>query len=146
MTSRESDANPEIDWPALTEAARTAREGSYAPHSGYRVGAALLAADGRVFTGANVENGLLGLSICAERVAVAAAVNAGQRDFRALAVTTASSPPASPCGLCRQTLVEFVRDLPIVCVNEDGGRHETSLSELLPQAFRLDEARPGDPG
>jgi len=131
-----------IDWDRLTAAARRARQGAYAPHSGYRVGAAVLTADGRVHTGANVENGLLGLSICAERVAVAAAVNAGQREFRALAVATESDPPASPCGVCRQTLVEFTRDLPVVCVNEAGGRHETSLAELLPQAFRLEEARP----
>lgn len=132
-----------IDWDRLTEAAREARGGAYAPHSGYRVGAALLTAGGRVHTGANVENGLLGLSICAERVAVAVAVNAGDRDFRALAVATESDPPAAPCGLCRQTLVEFTRDLPVVCVNEASGRHETSLAELFPQAFRLEEALPG---
>lgn len=142
MTTTETS----IDWEPLTAAARQARQGAYAPHSGYRVGAALLTADGEIHTGANVENGLLGLSICAERVAVAAAVNAGSRDFRALAVATGSNPPATPCGLCRQTLVEFTRDLPVVCVNEAGGRHETSLAELFPHAFRLEEARPGGGG
>ena len=131
-----------IDWDRLTDAAHDARRRAYAPHSGYRVGAALLTAGGRIHTGANVENGLLGLSICAERVAVAVAVNAGDREFQALAVATASEPPAAPCGLCRQTLVEFTRDLPVVCVNEAGGRHHTSLSELFPQAFRLEEALP----
>lgn len=130
-----------VDWEGLVAAARRARQGAYAPHSGYRVGAALLTAEGEVHTGGNVENGLLGLSICAERVAVAAAVNAGQHDFRALAVVTESDPPAAPCGLCRQTLVEFTSDLPILCANEAGGRHATFLAELFPQAFRLDEAR-----
>ena len=92
--------------------------------------------------GANVENGLLTLSICAERAAVAAAVNAGRRDFLALAVVTGSRPPACPCGLCRQTLAEFCHDLPVLCVNDAGERTETSLGELLPHAFRLADARP----
>ena len=130
-----------MDWQPLVDAARRAREGAYAPHSGYRVGAALLAGDGSVHAAGNVENGLLALSVCAERLAVAAAVNAGRRDFRALAVVTESAPPASPSGLCRQTLAEFARDLPILCVNEDGERFETSLAELLPRAFRFEEAR-----
>ena len=95
---------PAMDWQPLVDAARRARESAYAPHSGYRVGAALLTADGGIFAASNVWNWLLALSICAERAAVTAAVNAGQRDFSALAVVTASQPPACPCGLCRQTL------------------------------------------
>jgi cytidine deaminase len=130
-----------MDWQPLVAAARQARERAYAPHSGYRVGAALLSADGSIHAAGNVENGLLALSVCAERLAVAAAVNAGRTDFRALAVVTDSRPPASPCGLCRQTLAEFVRDLPVLCVNDGGETSETSLGELLPRAFRLDEAR-----
>ena len=135
-----------MDWQPLVEAAQRARQRAYAPHSGYRVGAALLTADGDIFAASNVENGLLALSICAERAAVAAAVGAGQRDFRALAVVTESRPPACPCGLCRQTLVEFADDLPVLCVNEAGERIETSLAALLPRAFRLDEARRSDDG
>jgi len=138
-----------MDWQPLVEAAQRARQHAYARYSRYRVGAALLTADGDIFAASNVENWLLALSICAERAAVAAAVNAGQRDFRALAVVSASQPPACPCGLCRQTLVEFIKlgdDLPILCVNEAGERIETSLTALLPHAFRLDEARRRDDG
>lgn len=127
-----------IDWNALIRSARQARERAYAPYSGYRVGAALLGDDGRVYAAGNVENGIPALSICAERNAVARAVNAGVRTFYALAVVTASTPPASPCGLCRQTLAEFVEDLPILRANVHGERTETSLEELFPQPFVLE--------
>lgn len=130
------------DWDALVAAARAVRRLAYAPYSGYQVGAALLAADGSIHAAGNVENGIPALSTCAERLAVAAAVNAGHHDFAALAVVTASSPPARPCGLCRQTLAEFARDLPILCVNEDGEREETTLAELFPAPFRFTEAKP----
>lgn len=123
------------------DAARDARGRAYAPYSRYPVGAALATADGSIFAAANVENGIPALSACAERLAVAAAVNAGHTDFRALVVVTDSSPPARPCGLCRQTLAEFVDDLPILCVNEDGERQETTLAALFPSPFRLDAAR-----
>ncbi|HEX2254510.1 MAG TPA: cytidine deaminase [Thermoanaerobaculia bacterium] len=137
----ETASAPPVDWPALVAAARAARGRAYAPYSGYRVGAALLAGDGTVHTAGNVENGIPALSACAERLAVAAAVLAGAGDFRALAVVTDSSPPARPCGLCRQTLVEFARDLPILCVNEQDEQAETTLAELFPTPFRLTEAR-----
>ncbi|MEM7052267.1 MAG: cytidine deaminase [Acidobacteriota bacterium] len=130
-----------MDWTALRDAASEAREMAYAPYSGYRVGAALLTRSGEIFRGVNVENGLLTLGVCAERHAVGSAVSAGHRDFVALAVVTESSPPARPCGLCRQTLVEFVEDLPILCVGKDGEAVEERLAKLLPQAFRLDQAR-----
>jgi len=130
-----------IDWEALVAAARAARERAYAPYSDYPVGAALMAADGSIHAACNVENGIPALSTCAERLAVAAAVHAGHHDFAALAVVTESSPPARPCGLCRQTLSEFERDLPILCVNEDGVREETTLAELFPAAFRFAEAK-----
>jgi cytidine deaminase len=130
----------DVDWAALEAAARVARENAYAPYSRYRVGAALLGDDGQVYAAGNVENGIPALSICAERNAVARAVGSGVTRFRALAVVTASSPPASPCGLCRQTLVEFARDLPILTVNEDGERQRTTLAELFPLPFIFDEA------
>lgn len=136
-----------MDWKPLIAAAEAARQRAYAPYSRYRVGAALLTADGEVFAASNVENGLPALSTCAERNAVAAAVNAGRTDFRALVVVTESAPPACPCGLCRQTLVEFVpasRELPILCLNDAGERRETTLAELLPVPFRIDDARRGD--
>lgn len=124
-----------IDWEALVEAAVQAREHAYAPYSRYCVGAALLTGDGNVFRGANVENGLPALGVCAERTAVAAAIASGAREFRALAVVTDSSPPASPCGLCRQTLVEFTEDLPILLVNTRGERQQVRLQDLLPRPF-----------
>jgi len=125
--------------PGLERAAREARRLAYAPYSGYTVGAALRTADGRTFLGANVENGSYGVCVCAERVAVLSAVIAGVRDFSAIAIATSSTPPASPCGVCLQTLAEFAPDeLPIVLVN-DHARVETTLGALLPRAFR-----PGD--
>jgi len=126
-----------MDWEPLVAAARAARGRAYAPYSGYRVGAAVVAADGTVYASGNVENGIPALAVCAERLAVAAAVAAGRRELAALAVVTGSSPPARPCGLCRQTLAEFAADLPVLCVNEAGEREETTLGELFPAPFRL---------
>lgn len=134
---------PEQDWDELIAAARGARERAYAPWSGYRVGAALRAEDGSVWAAGNVELWIPALGTCAERNAVTAALAAGHRRFTALAVVTSSSPPACPCGACRQALLEFVpegAELAILCVNEEGERVETRLSELLPRAFRLPEA------
>jgi len=127
-----------MDWNALVDAASDARERAFAPYSRYRVGAALQTADGRVFTGANTELGIPALGVCAERAAVIQALTSGARDFVALAVVTESSPPAAPCGLCRQTLTEVVgNDLPILLANTAGERQETHLSELLPRPFRF---------
>jgi cytidine deaminase len=120
----------------LVRLALEARAHAYAPYSGFAVGAAVRTRDGRVFTGANVENASYGLSICAERSAVAAAVNAGARELAAVAVATSTSPPAAPCGMCRQTLAEFARDLPIALANDKGEVVHTTLGELLPRAFR----------
>jgi len=120
----------------LVRAALEARKASYSPYSLYAVGAALRTADGRVFTGCNVENASYGLSVCAERTAILTAVAAGAREIVAIAVATETSPPAAPCGLCRQMLAEFASDMPIVLVNERGERRETSLAQLLPMGFR----------
>jgi cytidine deaminase len=126
-----------IDWEPLIAAASAARAHSYSPYSKFAVGAALLMEDGSIWAAANVENCIPALSICAERNAVSAAVSAGLRRPQAVAVVTATDPPSSPCGLCRQTLAEFADDLPILLVHPDGAREEHRLSELLPQAFRL---------
>jgi cytidine deaminase len=125
----------------LIPAAEAARDNAYAPYSRYQVGAALVTADGRIFSGCNVENASFGLSLCAERNAVAAAVAAGAREFRALAVVTDSSPPAAPCGACRQVLSEF-GSFPVLLVNSAGERHATTVAELQPRPFRGD-ALPG---
>ena len=125
-----------MDPHALLEAAHGARRQAYAPFSGFAVGAAVLAADGRVFAGCNVENRSFGLSLCAERSAVAAAVSAGVREFRAVAVVTEAKPPAAPCGLCRETLAEFCGpDLAIHLGNPAGERRDTTLGALLPDPF-----------
>ena len=126
-----------MDWEPLIAAARAARANAYAPYSGFPVGAAVLMEDGSIHAAANVENCIPALSVCAERNAISAAASAGLRRPQAVAVVADMSPPARPCGLCRQTLVEFADDLPILVVNAQGDREETSLSELLPQRFTL---------
>ena len=119
----------------LIAAAHRARERAYAPYSRFKVGAALRTSRGRVYTGCNVENASYGAAVCAERNAVARAVAAGERKFRALAVVTSSSPPAAPCGLCRQVLVEFCDDLSILLCNPEGEVVRTSLKKLQPLPF-----------
>ncbi len=121
-------------------AATAARRRAHAPYSGFAVGAALLDSSGRVHLGCNVENASYGLSICAERNAVAAAVAAGASRFAALAVVTDARPPASPCGACRQVLAEF-GDMPVVLANPEGEQIRTSVSDLLPLAFTPDDLR-----
>ena len=118
----------------LVAAAEGARGNAYAPYSAFAVGAAVLDRDGHIHVGCNVENASYGLGVCAERNAVAAAVSAGCRDFTALAVVTRTSPPASPCGACRQVLIEF-GDFPVILANPAGERVITSVGELLPRAF-----------
>lgn len=126
----------------LVAAAQAARERAYAPYSSFFVGAAVQSVDGRIFVGANVENASYGLAICAERSAVIAAVMAGAKQLRAVAVSSALSPPAAPCGMCRQTLAEFASECEIVLSGPAAAADEpagevvrTSLSELLPRAF-----------
>src|SRR6478672_12256245 len=123
-----------IDVPSeLVQAAIDVREKAYARYSNFLVGAAILAADGRIYSGCNVENASYGLTICAERAAVFNAVAAGQRQFELLAIATAGG--ASPCGACRQVLAEFAPELPIllVDVNRPKAVVEVSLKDLLPQ-------------
>jgi cytidine deaminase len=122
----------------LVARALAARARAYAPYSGYQVGCALAAGD-EVHEGANVENSSYGLSLCAERSAAARAVFAGARRIDAVAVATASSPPAAPCGMCLQTLNEFADDpaaMRVILVNPAGERRELTLVELLPHGFR----------
>jgi cytidine deaminase len=122
----------------LVTAARAARERAYAPYSKYKVGAAILTRSGSVFTGANVENATYGATICAERSAIAQMVAAGEREPIACAVATGGARAGSPCGICRQVLREFARDMPIALVAEQKGRltrRDTTLAKLLPDAF-----------
>jgi cytidine deaminase len=120
---------------ALVSAARDARRRAYAPYSRFRVGAAVRAG-GRVFEGVNVENASYGLTLCAERVAVAAAAAAGARRIEAVAVASGTSPPTPPCGMCLQTLAEFAGpDLPVQLAGARGSLVETTLGALLPRGF-----------
>jgi cytidine deaminase len=124
----------------LISAARRAQARAYAPYSNFRVGAALEADDGAVFSGCNVENASYGLTICAERAAVFAAVSAGATRFRRAVVVSDVDPPAAPCGACRQVLAEFGLDLPIDGV---GSRATVRwrLADLLPAAFGPEQLR-----
>lgn len=127
----------------LIAAARKAREHAYAPYSGYTVGAAVRTASGKLFSGANVENASYGLTVCAERVAIQAAVSQGEHDITALAVITGDG--ASPCGACRQVLHEFSRDAKIFIGDAAGAHRETTLAALLPEAFDTKTKQDGNP-
>lgn len=116
----------------LLDQARAAKENAYTPYSHFRVGAALLAADGRVFTGCNIENAAFSPTCCAERVAIFKAISEGVREFSAIAVA-ADKAPCTPCGVCRQVLVEFCDpDLRVIL---EGATY--TLGELLPHSFAL---------
>jgi cytidine deaminase len=130
----------DIDVDALVEAARTVRANAHAPYSNYKVGAALLADDGRVFVGVNVENSAYPTSLCAEHNAVGSAVTAGARSFKACAVVTEPKPgarPGAPCGKCRQALSELGLDMLVVLASPDPTEEPelVMLRDLLPRAF-----------
>ena len=118
----------------LIEAARRAQQQAYAPYSRFRVGAAVEGEDGSVFAGCNVENASYGLVMCAERVAIGAAVAAGVRRFRRVVVVSDSEPPAAPCGACRQVIFEFAPDADVLAVGPRSS-HRWTMRELLPAAF-----------
>lgn len=117
----------------LIQAAIEARQQAYAPYSHYAVGAALLAENGRFYTGCNVENVSYGLTICAERTAVVKMVSEGVRQIEAIVVCTENA--GSPCGACRQVLAEFAGDVPVWLVDKHGNGRETTLFTLLPDHF-----------
>lgn len=121
-----------MDWDRLLNSAWEVRDHAYAPYSKFAVGAAVLSADGRVFQGCNVENLSFGLTNCAERVAIGAAVAAGCRDLMAVAVVADTATPISPCGACRQVMAEF--GVKAVMMANRQQRMEMSLQELLPRA------------
>lgn len=127
------------DWRSLRTASRTARKNAYARYSNYQVGAAVLTSDNTIVQGCNVENASYGLTICAERVAVCSAVAGGRQDIVAVCVSLTGVPV--PCGACRQFLHEFNPDMLVLLDDlthgEDGVPQLTTITELLPRAFRL---------
>lgn len=125
----------------LREAAFAAMENAYAPYSRFRVGAAILASSGEIVTGCNVENAAYGEALCAERVAVAAAVAQGFTSFEEIAIASESDEPSPPCGSCRQTMSEFAADLLIRSYARNGKQATWRLAELLPEAFDQNHLR-----
>ncbi len=117
----------------LVQLAQAARQNAYAPYSHYDVGAALLTASGRVFTGCNVENAVYPMAICAERTAIVKAVSEGRRDFAVIAIATRNG--GSPCGACRQVMREFAPHLRVLLADDAGHVRQFTLDQLLPDSF-----------
>ncbi len=132
-------------YDALIEQATAALQNAYAPYSGFRVGAALLCKSGKTYAASNIENASSGADICAERAALAKAIASGERDFEAIAVVGDTPEPIAPCGICRQSLMEFGRDILVIMANLEGDALTASVGELLPKAFtgRCMEKREG---
>ena len=124
--------------PELLAAARAAFANAYAPYSRFQVGAALRTPGGQVYSGANVENASYGLGRCAEQSAVQSMASSGGRSFSDIVVYSQASPPASPCGACRQVLFEFSPDAQVTCVNHLGEVVEGLVRDFLPHGFRLE--------
>ena len=126
---------------ALILQAKDAMKNAYAPYSGFRVGAALLAKDGALFKGCNVENASYGATNCAERTAVFKAVSEGYREFEKIAIVASSGDYASPCGICRQVLAEFMPEGKVLLYSEEKGMVTYTVRELLPMGFRKEDIR-----
>lgn len=122
-----------MQFDELIAEAKAVRLRAYAPYSRFPVGAAILGKSGRIFTGCNVENLSFGLTICAERGAVSAALAAGERDFVAMAVVADSREPVTPCGACRQVLAEFAPEMEICSANLHEDRFSARVIDLLPR-------------
>ena len=118
---------------------------AYAPYSGFRVGAAVETGDGRIHGGCNVENASFSATMCAERVAIGAAVASGARSLRRVYVCSTSDLPVPPCGVCRQALSEFGAELEVISEGAAGAVRSWSLAELLPEQFRLEDHAPEAP-
>ena len=119
----------------LVQAATRARENAIAPYSGFRVGAGIETTGGRVFTGCNIENASLGLTVCAERVALWKALSEGERSFARIAVVSDGDEPSPPCGACRQLLWEYCGDIPVTLHSLRGITRDRTTAQLLPDPF-----------
>lgn len=133
-----------ISYEELVQRAAEAKEKAYVPYSQFRVGAALLTEGGRIFTGCNIENASYSLTNCAERTAIFKAISEGLNKFKAIAVSTDTEESTSPCGACRQVLIEFGEDIDVIMANVHGKYKVYKSKDLLPLAFspaKLEEER-----
>ena len=123
----------------LIEEAEKARKKAYTPYSKFKVGAAILTSEGRIFSGCNIENASFSLTICAERVAVFKAIANGYKKFEAIAIIADTLRPCYPCGACRQVILEFGEDITLVMANLKGDIKINNIKELLPDAFNKND-------
>lgn len=130
---------PETNYQNLISAAKDARNSAYCPYSKFAVGAAVLTDKGNIFTGSNVENASYGLTICAERIAIFKAVNAGERNIKAIAIVLDAPDFGAPCGACRQVIYEFGKDADVIMATVNGKYEIKKIKDLLPYAFGLEK-------
>lgn len=130
---------PETNYQNLISAAKDARNNAYCPYSKFAVGAAVLTDKGNIYTGSNVENVSYGLTVCAERIAIFKAVNAGERSIKAIAIVLDAQDFGAPCGACRQVIYEFGKDSDVIMATVNGNYEIKKIKELLPYAFSLDK-------
>lgn len=129
-----------MDKNTLMEQSKVARQKAYVPYSKFPVGAALLAEDGTVYLGCNIENAAYSMANCAERTAIFKAVSEGVKKFKAIAIVADTDKPCSPCGACRQVMSEFFApDMTVYLTNLKGDVQETTVGELLPGAFTTED-------
>ncbi len=128
----------------LIRSAAEVRERAFAPYSNFKVGAAVVTADGKVYTGCNIESASYGLTMCAERVAIWKAVSEGERSFSQIAIAVDTEQLTPPCGACRQVIWEFCGDVPVTLANMDGIAETMQMRELLPRAFDSEFLEPSD--
>jgi cytidine deaminase len=124
-----------MDYTLLATRAREAKRNSYSPYSRFRVGAAVLTKDGRVFTGCNIENSSYGLTTCAERTALFKAVSEGEKSFVAIAIASDEDAFTPPCGACRQVIFELAGNVDVILTRKNGTYRVTKMLELLPLPF-----------
>lgn len=124
------------DWTILINEAISAQKNAYSPYSDFKVGAAIITKEGKIFTGCNVENASYGLTVCAERIAVFKAISEGYLDLEAIAIVASDSKPTFPCGACRQVLIEFNENMKVYVNN---GKKTYTISDLLPNSFSKDQ-------
>lgn len=129
-----------MDYTKLLEMAEEAKEKAYVPYSNFKVGAALLTKSQKVYTGCNVEVASYGATNCAERTAIFKAVSEGEREFEAIAIASSNEDETFPCGICRQVIVEFGKDIKIILGNSKKGLVKVyDINELLPHSFTKDD-------